>query len=353
MKKTLVVRHTRIGDAILALPLVGALAEKYPMDHFTVLTNNRFVVLSDLMPSNIELIGMPAKQAKGMFRNIVFGLKRSVLLFHLKKKVTEFEQVAFFQYDSFEKELHRHIRRNFPHIQVVVADDKRFWQTERLKNKCSDNVSMIGIYQDALAKLRYEDVHVRTDYSHDFSMDLLSNETVESLNLDFSKKLVAFSPFSKESSKIYPLDRMEIVIDHFAKLQDTYQVLILGGGEHEEAHAERWVAKHPHVISLIGKVKFLEEIVIVSKCKVVLAMDSFNMHLAFFLKVPVVSIWGPTAPQNGYYPPYYGRENVIMRNLDCQPCSMYGEYECTHDVKLECLNIPPSVLIHKIEQLLF
>jgi len=322
------------------------------MDHFTVLTNNRFVVLSDLMPSNLQMIAMPVKQTVGVFRNIIFCVKRSLFLFCLKKNMAGFDQVVFFQYDSFEKKLHYYIRQKFPHTQVVVADDKHFWHTERLKNKCCDNISMIGIYQEALAQINYKDVGIRTDYSTDLGPSLLSSDTVDRLGLDLSKKFVAFSPFSRESSKIYPLDRMEVVIDHFAKLQDEFQVLILGGGTYEKECGDRWMVKHPHVVSLIGKVKFSEEIVLVSKCKVVLAMDSFNMHMAFFLKVPVVSVWGPTAPQNGYYPPYYGRENVIMRNLDCQPCSMYGENECTHESKFECMRIPPEAIIRKIEQFL-
>ena len=352
MKRTLIVRYSRIGDALLVLPLIDALAKKYPDEQFTVLTNSRFEDLVELLPSNVAFISMPARASKGMFRSVSFLIRRSVLLYKLKRRLAQFEQVAFFQYDTFDKQLHRHLMARLPQIKVAIADDSHFWLPERLINKCNDGLTMIGIYKEALSKLSYNNLHILTDYSNTFQSRQLSSGKMLKLGLDFNKILIAFSPFSKESTKVYPLERMEIVLDYFAQLNNQYQIVILGGGAREKEQADKWVNKHPGIVSLIDEVEFIDEAVIISQCKVVLAMDSFNMHLAFFLNVPVVSVWGTTAPQNGYYPPYHSLDNVVIRNLDCQPCSMYGENGCSRAIKFECMHIAPMTIIRKIERIL-
>jgi ADP-heptose:LPS heptosyltransferase len=59
----------------------------------------------------------------------------------------------------------------------------------------------------------------------------------------------------------------------------------------------------------------------------VVANDSGLMHLATAVGVPVVVLFGPTAPAFGYGP-YQATAQVLERALPCRPCSTHGTARC-------------------------
>lgn len=349
MANTLIVRYERIGDALLVLPLVIDLASKYKNDTFTILTNKRFDNLLQLMPPNVTFMAMVSKTSKGLFRGPSYLKRRWLFLRETKKTISKFDKIAFLQYGTFEKELHKYIQKKGQNISVAITDQKEFRSAERAANRCNDGLTMIGLHKNVLAKLGYTDLNVTSEPSATIRQQPIAASLINKLGLDTSKKLVAISPFSREEPKVYPLDKMEKVIAHFAALTDDYQVLILGGGENEKLKAEEWTTKYPSVISLINRISFGEEISIISKCQVVVSMDSSNMHLASLLHTPVISVWGPTTPQCGYYPTRERYDRAIVKGLSCQPCSIFGERECTQNQKFACMDIDPQVIINKIK----
>ena len=56
---------------------------------------------------------------------------------------------------------------------------------------------------------------------------------------------------------------------------------------------------------------------LLGKCAVVVTGDSLGMHLAIAEKRPVVTLFGPTCPQEIEF---YGRGEAIRSALSCQPC---------------------------------
>jgi heptosyltransferase-2 len=71
-------------------------------------------------------------------------------------------------------------------------------------------------------------------------------------------------------------------------------------------------------------------------CDVLATNDSGLMHLASFLRVPVVAIFGPTHPKLGFAP--LGRDStVISVNEKCSPCSLHGKRKC-HRKERYCMD---------------
>ncbi|MDR1090987.1 MAG: glycosyltransferase family 9 protein, partial [Prevotella sp.] len=174
---------------------------------------------------------------------------------------------------------------------------------------------------------------------------------LQSVGIGSKKKLVGIAPFSRIEAKMYPLDKMEKVVEYYHGREDV-QLIILGGGEKEKLKAEEWTSRYPEVTSLINKLSFDEEITVISACKTIVSMDSANMHLAAFAGVPVISIWGPALPRLGFYPANQKEENAIQKELDCRPCSFWGEKPCTNPDKYECMNIDPQIIIDKINSII-
>ena len=55
------------------------------------------------------------------------------------------------------------------------------------------------------------------------------------------------------------------------------------------------------------------------------------MHLASLVQVPVVSVWGATHPAMGFYG--FGQDiaNAVQVDLECRPCSVFGELPCLRE----------------------
>ncbi len=82
------------------------------------------------------------------------------------------------------------------------------------------------------------------------------------------------------------------------------------------------------------------------------SMDSANMHLASLVQVPVVSIWGATHPNLGFSGFNQYPENSMQIDIECRPCSVYGEIPCARG-DLACLNrITEESVVRKIEEIL-
>jgi len=91
-----------------------------------------------------------------------------------------------------------------------------------------------------------------------------------------------------------------------------------------------------------------------ASCKLFITNDSGPMHLAAFLGVPTVAIWGPTHYR------YFGYENLshvhnISLDLECSPCfkdptSKAGIY-CQK--RIDCMqNLSPNLIVKHVEHLL-
>lgn len=345
MANVLLIRYHRIGDALIVLPLIYSLARKYPEDTFTALSNVRFRPLFEHMPANVNYIPMVEKKPSGFLRGLSYIIRRELFFLKMKRKVKSFDKVAMFQFDTFEKKLQPYFSKD---ARISIEDAKDFFLKSRLLNKCSDGLTVMKIHKEVLSRLGYENI----DISHDLSA--LKNQDIgylyKKLGIDESRKRIAIAPFSKEKSKIYPTDNLKKVVEYFAKKED-YQVLILGGGKKEQKKVDRLISEYPSIISLINRISFSEEILLVAQSHVVLTMDSANLHLASLLDTPVLSVWGSTAPENGYYPEKESTDNAIIKRLDCQPCSIFGQSECTNSKQYECLDIDPGLIIDKIKHI--
>ncbi|MEL6986940.1 MAG: glycosyltransferase family 9 protein, partial [Bacteroidota bacterium] len=161
---------------------------------------------------------------------------------------------------------------------------------------------------------------------------------------------VGIAPFAKHKGKRYPLEKME---DLIAKIVDQYDfVMLFGGGPKEIQKLESLEAKFKNAISLAGKFSLDDELFLMMNLKWMLCMDSANMHMAALAGVRTFSIWGATHPYAGFLSYNHKEEDVIQiahDELDCRPCSVYGNKSC-HRGDYACLNwITTEMILNKLQ----
>jgi heptosyltransferase II len=91
-----------------------------------------------------------------------------------------------------------------------------------------------------------------------------------------------------------------------------------------------------HATDLTGRTTLSELITQLRRCEVLLTNDTGTMHLAAFLGVPTVSIFGSTEPQ--LTGPIGNGHTVLRRHVECSPCFLREcplDFRCMKAVTVE------------------
>lgn len=143
---------------------------------------------------------------------------------------------------------------------------------------------------------------------------------------DFSGIKIGIAPFAQYESKVYPLDLMREVIDGLAE-KSNYKIFLFGGGKEEITQLNQLKNKHENVIVVAGKLKFNQELDLISNLDIMLSMDSGNAHIAAMLGIKVITLWGATHPYAGFQPFNQPDEFSITSDREkypLLPTSVYG-----------------------------
>jgi len=119
---------------------------------------------------------------------------------------------------------------------------------------------------------------------------------------------------------------MKEVIEKLAE-NPSNKILLFGGGKKEIEILESLSQPFDNVINMAGKIKFQQELQLISNLNVMLSMDSGNAHIAAMLGVKVVTLWGATHPYAGFLPFNQSLENAITSDRNQYPklpTSVYG-----------------------------
>lgn len=165
-----------------------------------------------------------------------------------------------------------------------------------------------------------------------------------------SQVKIGISPFAQHDPKVYPLDKMENVIEKLSNV--GHQLFIFGGGDEEKIVAKEWERRFQNVTSLIGKISLKEELAVISHLDIMLSMDSAGMHLASLMGVEVVSIWGATHPYAGFLGYGQKEEDCIQIDLYCRPCSVYGNKPCYRGDHACMQGIDSGIIIARINKII-
>jgi len=338
MSRILVIRLSALGDIAISVPILQALGEQYPDNLFIMLSKPFVSPLFEELPPNVIF---KAVEITGKHKGI-FGLLRlfreignnvdmvcdlhDSLRSHFLCAFFKIHHIPIFRIDKGRKERRRLTRRENKIIAPIKSSFER--------------------YKDVFTAA---DIPIKHFNEHP---DLApSSEHLKEVEIAFFKKenrWIGIAPFARHEGKIYPLDKMEKVIAHFAYNND-FTIFLFGGGKEEFAKIEEWKKQFPS-LQISYSLGLKMEVKLMSCLDIMLSMDSANMHLASLARTPVVSVWGATHPYMGFYGLFQDKNRIIQTDLSCRPCSVFGEKPCYRfDYACMC-NIDPERIIMKLEK---
>lgn len=159
------------------------------------------------------------------------------------------------------------------------------------------------------------------------------------------ERLLVVAPGSAWATKQWPAPRFgeaaRALLEH-----GVDRVIVIGRGQDRPwAEAIRDVVAQgtregQAVVDVTGEGGIDDAVAWIARARLVLANDSAPAHIAAALGRPVVALFGPTVPAQGFAP--LGETvRIVERSLECRPCSRHGGATCplgTH----ECLADLPA-----------
>ena len=123
-----------------------------------------------------------------------------------------------------------------------------------------------------------------------------------------------------------PAERFAAVAQELAREKQA-SVVILGGPDEAQLARNLCDKLDVPVVNGAGTLSLMQSAALLSRCRLLISNDSGLMHMATALQVPVVTIFGPTVQEFGFYP-FQARAEVVSEPLPCRPCSTKGSMRC-------------------------
>lgn len=338
IKHIVVIRLSAMGDVAMTVPVVRAFVAQYPEVKVTVVSRPFFQpFFAEIHNVNFFSIDLK-KRHKGFF-----GLLR--LFFDLQK--LDMDAVA---------DLHNVLRSKVVRTlfawsgKKVAATNKGRVEKKaliRAENKIFVPVtSMLERHIMTFQQLGYA-----IDLSHPVfpNVAILSKE-IQQISGVKNEKWIGIAPFAQYETKVYPMDLMQEVIDSLAKEKE--KIFLFGGGEEEIKKLNQLKKEYANVIVVAGKIKFQQELDLISNLDIMLSMDSGNAHIAAMLGVKVITLWGATHPYAGFKP--FHQPDAFCLTSDRNkypllPTSIYGNKKVPGYEEV-MRTILPTTVIEKIQK---
>jgi ADP-heptose:LPS heptosyltransferase len=90
----------------------------------------------------------------------------------------------------------------------------------------------------------------------------------------------------------------------------------------------KWEKEIPNTTSLAGKLSLSDELNMISKLRVMISMDSANMHLASLVGTSSFCLGSNTSICRVFRLRTKEEDVVGVKDLTCRPCSVFGDKEC-------------------------
>jgi ADP-heptose:LPS heptosyltransferase len=328
-----------MGDVAMTVPVIRQLLNQYPELSVTFVSEEKFAPLF----TGIARLNFFAADIRGKY-NGIFGLYRLYRDFKKEKQITA---VA---------DLHDVLRTKILNLFFKLTGYKVKWINKgRQEKKALTRKHNKRLVQLPTTFQRYTDVFRKLGYPVRLTgssgrIKLPASHSVLQLLGESSMVNIGLAPFAKHREKMYPVEEMEKVVA--ALSEKGYKLFLLGAGVTEIYQMKQWEKQYPGTLNVAGELSLDEELVFISHLKLMVSMDSANMHLASLFGVPVVSIWGATHPFAGFYGFGQDPSNIVQADLFCRPCSVFGDKKCYRG-DWACMQlIKPQQIVDKIEEVL-
>lgn len=317
MKHILVTRLSALGDICMTLPVLDSVCRKYPDLRLTLVTSGAGATIAKTVLADLPNFAVKGINAHRDYAGIG-GLNR----LYNELRVLDCDAMA---------DLHDVLRTKWLRLRFALSGRT----TAHIdKGRAEKKALVAHSHHKALKNSidRYAEVFARlglpVEVRYDGAAHGAALRPQVGPSLDAARPLaIGIAPFAQHQGKVYPPQQMQKVIEILTLRMPNMRIYLLGGPNEQET-LQTWAAPYPQVSVLAGKQSLADDLRSMAQMRLLVSMDSANMHMASLVGLRCVSIWGATHPNAGFLG--YGQrlDDVISLPLECRPCSVYGNKSC-------------------------
>lgn len=338
----LVIRFSAMGDVALLTPALVAITSQFPRIQITLATRGSYAPFFYNIP-NITVVGLDLKEYRGLIGIWNF--------FKELNKLGPYHKVI---------DLHASLRsrilsllykwKGIPTFRIVKGRLEKKRQTQKkdkILQKLPHTVDRyLNVFERAGFKLSpRKGPWINTDPDS----KIYASNYLKKLGLQKNKDKywIGFAPFAGHALKIWPFSKsIELILAISKNLKSN---IFLFGSPDEMSSLNTLKEGNPNCYIVMGESLGLRgELGVMEKMDIMIGMDSSNIHLAALLGKPVIAIFGTTHPYSGFGPYKQDESGVIQVDLECRPCSIYGNTVC-HRKDFACMEL---ISIEKVIEML-
>ncbi len=344
-------RLTAMGDVAMTAPIVASVCKANPDIHFSMLSTKAFQPFFEELP-NFTFLGTTIRKEKD-------GVSALWRLFRtLRSAGSEGSEISVPKFDAvidLHDVLRTKVLRNLfrmSGVQVFSIDKGRAEKRKLVKG--SDRHQLTPMPERYAKVFREAGLAVPAG-KYVRSVPDLPQKVMPIAAHRAEEMWVGISPFAQHRSKMYPSERMISVITELLQTPNV-RIFIFGGGAVEAEGARVMIDSATRANSdfryrchsMIGVMSLSDEMALMSHLDCMVSMDSSNMHLCSLYGVRVVSLWGGTHPYAGFLGYGQSTEDAVQRtDLDCRPCSIFGNVPCRLG-DYRCFEIDPAKVVSRV-----
>ena len=337
-RKVLAIRLSALGDICMTLPVLDSVSRTYPDVQFTLLTSKAGAIVMETM---LHQPNLSVKVINKRDYNGIAGLNR----LYKELKALDVDAVA---------DLHDVLRTQWV--------DLRFWLSgkpvKRIQKGRSEKKALTtgAIHRQLTTSVeRYRQVFSALGLDFTIDYDGASHAALlreKPCAVPPETLSVGIAPFAQHRGKVYPETLMRQMLIYLVEQLPEVKIYLFGGPDEQEV-LDTWVADHPeHIKNLAGRQTIEDDLRCMANLKLMVSMDSANMHLASLVGLRCISIWGATHRYAGFLGYRQNEDDCIELELPCRPCSIYGNKPCKYG-DYRCLTkIEPKVVAQRIKDIL-
>lgn len=333
-KEILIIRLSAMGDVAMTIPIIEKLKKQNPDTGITILTSKIVMPLFNHVPE-VNVIGWDLAR-EGSFKHIF-------KIFNTLRRTKHYDVVVDL-HDVLRTKVLRWLFAICGAKVSTICKGRREKRNLITKKEFVQLKSTIQRYRDALVEAG---LNVEQSEPQLIKKNLPMPKSMLEIVGEKEGVWVGVAPFAKHKGKMYPMEKIERVMDILSVDEDISFFIFSGGGTEREA-ANELAGRYRNAVVVFGKTLLDGELKLISHLDCMISMDSGAMHFASVVGTPVVSIWGATHPYAGFLGYGQTMDNVVQCDMECRPCSVFGNKPCRSG-NYKCMTeIQPEVVVEKV-----
>ncbi len=329
-KRILIYRLGSLGDTIVALPIIYAIAHNYPDSERWVLTNNSNSLKTTLMKDifgNTELIhnyieypiGLrkPAK-ILSLFKQI-YSFHPDILIYLTESKgiIRTFRDALFFKFCGIKSIIGLPIKKRLQNS-LSFGDGMYEYECHRLYRNIRSLVTINAINQSTFK--------LKLSKPENLYAKLILNKF--GLNIP----IIVVSIGAKSNVKDWGDHNWSLLLNKIGHTLKGWGLIMIGSADERQRSSKLLLHWPEKKLNLCGITSIRESAAILNNARVYIGHDSGPMHLASAVGCPCLAIFSSRNLPGEWFPP--GKQNKILyTRTSCMGCR---KDEC-NDLNKQCI----------------